>query len=75
MRDLRGSGLRVGPVIRPHKEAVMDDTLRSLLRELERFGAVNDARASQREEKMLNITPETGSCSRSSSRRQKPGAS
>lgn len=38
----------------------MDDTLRSLLRELERFGADNDARASQRHEKMLNITPETG---------------
>jgi predicted O-methyltransferase YrrM len=38
----------------------MDDTLRSLLGELERFGAENDARASQRYEKMLNITPETG---------------
>jgi predicted O-methyltransferase YrrM len=38
----------------------MDETRRSLLRELERFGAANDARASQRHEKMLNITPETG---------------
>ena len=38
----------------------MDDSLQSLLRELERFGAENDARASQRSEKMLNITPETG---------------
>ena len=38
----------------------MDDTLRSLLRELERFGAENDARANQRHDKMLNITPETG---------------
>jgi predicted O-methyltransferase YrrM len=38
----------------------MDDTLRPLLRELERFGADNDARASQRHEKMLNITPQTG---------------
>jgi predicted O-methyltransferase YrrM len=39
---------------------MMDDTLRSLLGELERFGADNDARASQRHEKMLNITPQTG---------------
>src|SRR5262249_52089117 len=38
----------------------MDDTLRSLLRELECFGRENDARASQRSDKMLNITPETG---------------
>jgi predicted O-methyltransferase YrrM len=38
----------------------MDDTLRSLLRELEGFGATNDARASTRHQKMLNITPETG---------------
>jgi predicted O-methyltransferase YrrM len=38
----------------------MDDPLRSLLRELERFGAANDARVSRRQEKMLNITPETG---------------
>jgi predicted O-methyltransferase YrrM len=38
----------------------MDDALRSLLRELERFGAENDARASERRDKMLNITPETG---------------
>jgi predicted O-methyltransferase YrrM len=38
----------------------MDDSLQSLLRELERFGAENDARASQRSEKMLNITPDTG---------------
>jgi predicted O-methyltransferase YrrM len=38
----------------------MDDELQSLLRELERFGAENDTRASQRSDKMLNITPETG---------------
>ena len=38
----------------------MDDTLRSLLRELEHFGAENDARANQRGDKMLNVTPETG---------------
>jgi predicted O-methyltransferase YrrM len=38
----------------------MDDTLRSLLHELEQFGAENDARASDRQGKMLNITPETG---------------
>jgi predicted O-methyltransferase YrrM len=39
---------------------MMDDTLRSLLRELEGFGATNDAHANARHEKMLNITPETG---------------
>src|SRR5438093_1228317 len=38
----------------------MDDALRSLLVELECFGRENDARASHRSEKMLNITPETG---------------
>jgi predicted O-methyltransferase YrrM len=38
----------------------MDDALRSLLRELERFGAENDARAQQRQDKVFNITPETG---------------
>jgi predicted O-methyltransferase YrrM len=38
----------------------MDHELQSLLRELERFGAENDARVSERREKMLNITPETG---------------
>lgn len=38
----------------------MDDTLRSLIRELESFGATNDARAGARDQKMLNITPETG---------------
>jgi predicted O-methyltransferase YrrM len=38
----------------------MEETLRALLAELERFGAVNDARAGERREKMLNITPETG---------------
>src|SRR5262249_39147443 len=38
----------------------MDNSLRSLLLELERFGTENDARASQRSEKMLNIAPETG---------------
>jgi predicted O-methyltransferase YrrM len=38
----------------------MDDSLRTLLRELEHFGAENDGRVSQRSEKMLNITPDTG---------------
>jgi predicted O-methyltransferase YrrM len=38
----------------------MNDALQLLLRELECFGAENDARASRRHEKMLNITPETG---------------
>jgi predicted O-methyltransferase YrrM len=38
----------------------MDDALRSLLHELERIGAENDARASQRSDKMLNITRDTG---------------
>jgi predicted O-methyltransferase YrrM len=38
----------------------MDETVRSLLRELEDFGETNDARAGARHEKMLNITPETG---------------
>lgn len=38
----------------------MDDELRSLLRELEKFGAANDAQASARHDKMLNITPDTG---------------
>jgi predicted O-methyltransferase YrrM len=38
----------------------MDDALHSILRELERFGAENDARVRQRQEKMLNITRDTG---------------
>jgi predicted O-methyltransferase YrrM len=38
----------------------MDNALASLLRELERFGSENDARATQRQDKMLNITPDTG---------------
>jgi predicted O-methyltransferase YrrM len=38
----------------------MDDSLRSLLLELERFGRENDARTANRDEKMRNITPETG---------------
>jgi predicted O-methyltransferase YrrM len=38
----------------------MDRELQSLLHELERFGAENDARVGERREKMLNITPETG---------------
>ncbi|HEX2473375.1 MAG TPA: class I SAM-dependent methyltransferase [Lacipirellulaceae bacterium] len=38
----------------------MDDGLRSFLRELENFAAENDARASDRRQMMLNITPETG---------------
>jgi predicted O-methyltransferase YrrM len=38
----------------------MNEALRSFLQELERFGAENDARASLRQQKMLNLTPETG---------------
>lgn len=38
----------------------MDDSLRSLLRELEHFGQQNDARETERPRKMLNITPDTG---------------
>ena len=38
----------------------MDAALRSLLQELERFGEENDARATRRPEKMLNVTPDTG---------------
>ena len=38
----------------------MDDSLRALLKELETFGAENDARETERPKKMLNITHETG---------------
>lgn len=38
----------------------MDDSLRSLLVELERFGKENDSAAASRKAKMLNITRETG---------------
>ena len=38
----------------------MDDALKSLLRELEQFGTENDAKTIHRQEKMLNVTPETG---------------
>jgi predicted O-methyltransferase YrrM len=38
----------------------MIESLRSLLHELERFGMENDAGAASRQQKMLNITPETG---------------
>jgi len=38
----------------------MHSALRSLLHELESFGAANDARTPARGDKMLNITPETG---------------
>lgn len=38
----------------------MDAQQRSLLKELERFGAENDARVTTRRERMLNITPDTG---------------
>ncbi len=38
----------------------MDDTLVALLKELEQFGRENDARATDRSQKMLNITPDTG---------------
>jgi len=38
----------------------MDETLNALLKELERFGSENDARAASYAEKMLNITPDTG---------------
>lgn len=38
----------------------MDEQLAILLKELERFGSENDARAASHAEKMLNITPDTG---------------
>lgn len=38
----------------------MNNTLRTLFHELERFGTENDSRVSQHHERMLNITPETG---------------
>lgn len=38
----------------------MDEALRELLGELERFGLENDARTNVRAEKMLNIGPDTG---------------
>ncbi|MBW8883268.1 MAG: class I SAM-dependent methyltransferase [Planctomycetia bacterium] len=38
----------------------MVDALRSVLRELEEFGASNDAGTKERQEKMLNVTPDTG---------------
>ena len=38
----------------------MDETLLTLLDELARFGAANDARETERPRRMLNITPETG---------------
>jgi len=39
---------------------MLPDKLGTLFRELERFGDENDARASSRSHKMLNITPDTG---------------
>jgi predicted O-methyltransferase YrrM len=38
----------------------MDNSLRLLLLELERFGKENDARAKSRSDRMRNITPQTG---------------
>jgi len=38
----------------------MDDTLLTLLDELARYGADNDARETERPRRMLNITPDTG---------------
>jgi predicted O-methyltransferase YrrM len=38
----------------------MDEKLGALLRELEQFGAENDAHTDERKTRMLNITPETG---------------
>ena len=38
----------------------MNPTLATLLHELERFGAEHDARESEHERRMLNITPDTG---------------
>ena len=38
----------------------MDERVLSLLKELELFGGENDARVTERKDKMLNITPETG---------------
>jgi predicted O-methyltransferase YrrM len=41
-------------------EAVMDDVLRVLLDDLADFGRRNDERETERDRRMLNITPETG---------------
>jgi predicted O-methyltransferase YrrM len=38
----------------------MQSTLKNLLQELENFGQTNDLEESSRQQKMLNITPETG---------------
>jgi predicted O-methyltransferase YrrM len=38
----------------------MNERVASLLRELEAFGRANDARVTDRSQKMLNITPDTG---------------
>lgn len=38
----------------------MDETLSALLKEMQAFMAENDARATDRKSKMMNITPETG---------------
>ncbi|KRT70470.1 MAG: type 11 methyltransferase [candidate division NC10 bacterium CSP1-5] len=38
----------------------MNERVGSLLQEIEAFGKANDARAADRSQKMLNITPETG---------------
>ena len=38
----------------------MDETLNAVLKELEQFGNENDAHSTNRAEKMLNITPDTG---------------
>ncbi len=38
----------------------MDDAVRALLEELDAFGRDNDARETDRERRMLNITPDTG---------------
>ena len=37
-----------------------NDKLSALLKELEQFGLENDAKANDRSQKMLNITPDTG---------------
>jgi predicted O-methyltransferase YrrM len=42
------------------ERTTMDEALRTLLGELEQFGAENDARTTARDEKMLNIGSDTG---------------
>ena len=43
-----------------HRETCVGDPLETLKAELERFGEANDAAATERPRRMLNITRDTG---------------